>query len=98
MLSSLSHAEKLLCPKVLSQGEGNWPISESTFTEAAAKEALNKLQIYISLNAPPVDTVIIDNELLMVRGYILKARAGEGLVGSKDDFCRFIKESAYLQH
>lgn len=97
-ISSSTFADENICPKVISKGEGNWPIQESAFTKETAKKSLKKLSKFISAGTYGMDSVAIDNELLILRGYLLKSRVKTGMLGSKEEFCRFIKDEAYVQH
>lgn len=95
---SSANANESICPGVTSTGEGNWPIKESSFTKKAAITASNKLAQYISNGTQEIDSVVIDNDILMIRGYLLKSRVDKNILGSKEEFCGFIKHQAYVQH
>ena len=89
--------ESRLCKPVTSHGEGHWPIDEKSFTQAEAMKALEKLSTHVNEVDPRVDFVAIENDLLLVKGYLLKAYA----LHSDDDveyFCEFIQTEAYVRH
>ena len=79
------NAEESICPKVKSKGEGHWPIPESSFTKEAAKSALEKLDKYISEGTYGMDTVMIDNNFISLKGYLLKSRVETDMPFVKED-------------
>lgn len=82
----------------MSKGEGHWPIPESAFTQGAAKKATQNLSKYITKGTYGMDTIAIDNDILMIKGYLLKSRVKTDMPFVKEDFCDFIKNEAYVQH
>lgn len=98
VISSLASASENICLEEKSKGEGSWPIAELSFTKEAAKKSVEKLKKFISSGTDGMDSEGISNELLMVRGYLLKSRVGTGMLGEKEEFCNFIKNEAYVQH
>lgn len=95
--SYLRANESRLCAPVTSHGEGHWPIDEKSFTQAEAMKALETLSTYVNEVDPRPDFVAIENDLLLVKGYLLKDYALHS-----DDyveyFCEFIQTEAYVQH
>ena len=98
LISSPAIAGNLICPKQISKGEGSWPIPESSFTKEAAQVAMRKLNLYLSKGTSDMDSVMIDNQILMVRGYLLKERVKDGVPDAKEEFCEFLKNDAFVQH
>lgn len=70
-------SEGRFCSPVASVGEGHWPIDEAEFTKERARKALDSLSKYIDQVDTRMDFVSIDNDLLQVKGYLLRAHAME---------------------
>ena len=101
ILSSLftsALASDQICENIKSKGEGHWPMSESAFTEEEAIKAMNKLNKYLTVGTNDIDSVSIDNQLLIIRGYLLKSRAIEEILFAKEEFCDFMYNDAHIQH
>ena len=85
------------CSPVTSAGEGHWPIDEVTFTKERARKALESLSKHINQVDTQMDFVAIDNDLLQVKGYLLRAYAMDSEI-MVQDFCDFIESEAFVQH
>ena len=98
LLSSFATASEDICSKIGGASEGNWPIPESAFTEQAAEKSLAILKQFVSNGTYGLDSVSIDKELIIIRGYLLKSRVSTNMPGTKQEFCNFIRKEAYVQH
>lgn len=98
LISLSANADESICPKVISKGESSWPIPESAFTKEAAINALQNIGKYISDGTYGMDALVMDNDFLMIKGYLLKSRVNTDMPFVKNDFCNFIKNEAYVQH
>jgi len=89
-------------PKAKNEGDP-WYISESAFTRKAANEALKELSHQVNTGVKGRD-FLIDNELIMVKGYLYRAylEEHEKAFGKEDtelreEFCKFLNK-AYVSH
>ncbi len=88
------------CEPVEAKGEGHWPIPEEKFTELNAMQAIEKL----SMSIKDAESEYFEpfprneNDLLMIRGFLLKSSIGKYNGWGLDEFCRFIKEEAFVRH
>lgn len=89
--------EGRFCSPVASVGEGLWPIDEAEFTKERARTALDSLSKHIDQVDTRMDFVSIDNDLLQVKGYLLRAYAIESEL-MVQDFCDFIESEAFVRH
>ncbi len=90
-------------PKAEKEGDP-WYIPESAFTKEAANKALKELSSQVNAGVKGRD-FLIENELKMIKGYLYRAYLGEHkkTFGEEDsmlreDFCRFIRDEAYVSH
>ena len=90
-------------PKAENEGDP-WYIPESAFTKEAANKALKELSNQVNAGVKGRD-FLIDNELKMIKGYLYRAyleehkRAfGEEDSMLREEFCRFIRDEAYVSH
>ena len=86
-----------LCPVVESEGEGHWPLSEDAFTQDRAEMALESLTRAVNGEAVGVDFTTYENDLMYVKGYLLKSNA-EVNDTDVEFLCDFIKSEAYVHH
>ena len=90
-------------PKAEKEGDA-WYIPESAFTKENALKALKELESQINDGVSGRD-FMIENELVMIKGHLYlaylaeyKKEFGEEDVYLKEDFCKFIKNEAYVRH
>ena len=91
-------AVETLCKPVVSTGEGHRPIPEFEFTKAEAERALHSLSEQVERGTLEADFVTFENNLMRVRGYLLRLYAEKGGKSDVEAFCEFIKNEAYLHH
>jgi hypothetical protein len=93
ILSSVSAlGGELGCPKVESEGEGHWSLSPEAFSKERYEEAIHYLNGIVAVNAKARDYINVDNQLMYIKGYMLKLHEENEL------FCEFIKNEAYVHH
>jgi len=90
-------------PKAAKEGDP-WYIPESAFTKEEANKALKNLSNQVNAGVKGRD-FLIENDLKMIKGYLYRAYLAEHkkAFGEEDkilreDFCRFIREEAYVAH
>jgi hypothetical protein len=91
-------------PKPEKEGD-TWYISESAFTKEEANKALKELQAQINTEWNGADFIYVKNPLKMVKGYLFrvyldgyKKEFGEDDKSLKEEFCRFIRDEAFVSH
>jgi hypothetical protein len=91
-------------PKPEKEGD-SWYIPESAFSKEEANKALNQLQSEINTEWNGADFVAVENRLKMIKGYLFRLHLeGYRKQFGRDDkllleeFCRFIREQAYISH
>ena len=106
LIPQLSVAADYCPPMPKPEKEGDpWYIPESAFTKDEANKALNQLQSEINTEWNGPDFVTVENRLKMIKGYLFRLHL-EGYrkqFGREDkalmeEFCRFIREQAYISH
>ena len=80
------------CDKVESQGEGHWPLPEEAFNKERFEKALKALKNISETDAKASDYINVEHELMYIEGYMLKIH------DERYDFCKFLKEEAYVRH
>ena len=114
LTASFSSYSETYCDKRESTGEGDLPISEESFTKERAQNSLKYLSKYIektkSSERPPdpEDMMEVENELIMIKGYIYKqilsTNSSEHKIYKnqkkylKSEFCNFIQNEAHVRH
>ena len=95
--AQITSEQAVFCARVESRGEGQMPIPEESFTQSEAFLALDSLSSAVEAATPEADFVSIENDLLRVKGYLLRVYA---LADSADiePFCNFIESEAYVRH
>src|SRR6266446_5267795 len=94
-----------LQPTPENEGEGGaWYIPESAFTKEAANKALQNLSTQINKGVKGRD-FLIDNDLKMIKGYLFisyleehKREFGTNDVSLKNQFCKFLRNEAFVSH
>lgn len=85
------------CPEAKSQGEGHWPVPEQSFNQTSAEEAMQSLQQSIETGSTAADLVGYENDLMMIKGFLLKKYAISD-PSYRVEFCEFIQHEAYIKH
>ena len=98
IVSFSSYAEETLCNKIESKGEGHWPIPEKAFTKERANQALEILSNFTNKGTMDADYVSAENELIFIKGYMLKTFLRLGDKEMLKEFCAFIETEAYARH
>jgi len=90
-------------PKADSERDA-WHIPESAFTKEAANKALKNLNDQVNAGAKGRD-FLVGNDLKMIKGYLYRAYLEEHkrAFGEDDkellkEFCRFLREEAFVEH
>jgi hypothetical protein len=91
-------------PEPVKEGD-RWYIPESAFTKEEATKALEELKLQVNSEWDGADFQNVENRLLMIKGYLYrvylagyKKQAGEDDKMLKKEFCRFIREEAFVSH
>ena len=101
LLISFSHsiyAEKTLCKIAESRGEGHWPLPEEAFTKERANKALKKLGKFTNQGLMGGDYVNVENELMFIKGYMLKKFTDPKDKTMVNMYCSFIENEAHVIH
>ena len=98
IISFSTYAEETLCKRIESKGEGHWPIPEKAFTKERANQALELLSEFTNKGTMDADYVSAENELIFIKGYMLKAFLRPGDKEMLKEFCTFIETEAYARH
>ncbi|MBL1275232.1 MAG: hypothetical protein COB30_004025 [Ectothiorhodospiraceae bacterium] len=99
VLFSISvNSEESLCKKVESKGEGHWPLDESKFTKKRANSALESLSKLTNNTSMGADFVSVENELMYIKGYLLKQMTDPKDKEMRKEYCSFIENDAYIHH
>ena len=93
---------EMLCEKVKSKGEGNWPIPEEAFTREKAKEASKDLEELLnrstseflsSKNSGGLDIgCYVLNRTIYIKGYALRSEALESAAIDKEEIAQLIRQ------
>jgi|SRR5271170_1022608 hypothetical protein len=82
-----------------------WYIPEAAFTKDAADKAMKDLSIQTGGDVGGRDFFQVDNDLIMIKGYLYRAYLAEHekAFGSEDldlkkEFCDFLKTKAHISH
>jgi hypothetical protein len=82
-----------------------WYIPESAFTKEEANKAIKELQGQANSEWNGADFISVENRLIMIKGYLFRVylddyrkRFGEDDKFTKEEFCRFIREEAFVRH
>jgi hypothetical protein len=82
-----------------------WYIPESAFTKEEANKALGELKSQVNKDWNGADYQNVDNRLRMIKGYLFrvyldgyKKQSGEEDKILKEEFCRFIRDEAFVSH
>lgn len=95
------------CPPMLkAEKEGDpWYIPESAFTKEEANKAIKELQSQVNTGWNGADFLNVENRLKMIKSYLFrvyldgyKKQFGEDDKTLKEEFCRFIREEAFVSH
>ena len=95
------------CPPMKkAEKEGDpWYIPESAFTKEKANKALRELQSQANRGWHGEDWPNVQNQLKMVKGYLFRVyldgyrkQSGEDDKLLKEEFCKFIREEAFVSH
>ena len=91
-------------PKAEKEGDP-WYIPESAFTKEEANKAIKELQSQVNADWNGADFLNVKNRLKMIKGYLFRAyldgykkQFGEDDKTLKEEFCRFIREEAFISH
>jgi hypothetical protein len=91
-------------PKPQKEG-GPWYIPESAFTKEEANRALKELQSQINTEWNGADFINVENRLKMIKGYLFRLyldgyrkQFGQDDKALKEEFCRFMREQAFISH
>lgn len=91
-------------PKPEKEGD-RWYIQESAFTREEANKALNQLQSEVNTDWNGTDFAMVEKRLKMIKGYLFrlhlegyKKQFGRDDKVLMEEFCRFIREQAYISH
>ncbi|WP_133406909.1 hypothetical protein [Parashewanella tropica] len=94
-----------LCDVVKSKGEGHWPLPENAFTKNAASKAANELKLLVHKLDDSDYYLEAENAFMYIRGYALKTYAHNSIKSKSKfakshltDWCKFIKNEAYIRH
>ena len=90
--------EEALCKKVESRGEGHWPLPEKAFTKERANKALKKLEKFTNHSLKGADYINVENELMFIKGYMLKKFTIPKDKTMVKEYCTFIENEAYVKH
>jgi hypothetical protein len=90
--------QEALCKKIESQGEGHWPIPEEAFTKERAQKALKTLEDFTAHGSMGADYVKAENELMFIKGYMLKTFLDPKDKVMLNEYCAFIENEAYVRH
>ena len=97
-LSSAVFSEETLCKRVESKGEGHWPLPENAFTKERANKALKTLGKFTKNGSMGTDYVKVENELMFIKGYMLKTFLDPKDKVMLKEYCTFIETEAYVKH
>jgi hypothetical protein len=95
------------CPPMKkAEKEGDpWYIPESAFTRAEANKALGALRSQVNKDWAGADWPNVENHLKMIKGYRFrvyldgyKKEFGEDDKILREEFCRFIRDEAFVSH
>ncbi len=82
-----------------------WYIPESAFTKEEANKAIKELQSQVNTEWKGTDFPNVENRLKMIKGYLFrvylegyKKRFGHDDKNLKEEFCRFLREEAFISH
>jgi hypothetical protein len=82
-----------------------WYIPESAFTKEEANKALVELKSQVNNDWNGADYQNVENRLKMIKGYLFrvyldgyKKQSGEEDKNLKEEFCRFIRNEAFVSH
>ena len=92
------YAEETFCKKIESRGEGHWPLPEKAFTKERANKALKSLKEFTKNGSMGDDYVKVENELMFIKGYMLKIFLNPKDKTMLKEFCSFIENEAYVKH
>ena len=92
------YAEETVCKKTESRGEGHWPLPEKAFTKQRANKALKALEEFTKNGAMSADYVKVENELMFIKGYMLKTFLNPKDNSMLKEYCSFIENEAYVKH
>jgi hypothetical protein len=99
--SALEHCKPM--PKAQKEGHP-WYIPEAAFTKAAATKALKELSDQVTKGVSGKDFQV-ENELKMIKGHLYLAYLAESKkefgkvdIGLRDEFCKFLRNEAFVSH
>ena len=98
LFSITAYCEETLCNKVESRGEGHWPLPEKAFTKERANKALETLAKFTSNGSTGADFAVVENELMYIKGYLLKSFLNSNDKLLLKEYCEFIENEAYVKH
>ena len=97
-LSSSVFSEETLCKVVESRGEGHWPLPEKAFTKERANKALKALEKFTNHGLMGADYINVENELMFIKGYMLKKFTDPNDKTMVNMYCSFIENEAHVIH
>ena len=94
-----------ICPgsPVADQQEGDWRLTEDAFSEAAARDALKKLEALLGIDGIEADAVAWQTHFVYLEGWYLKRHAQRAMESGQpepfvSDFCAFLRDRAFVRH
>ncbi len=93
-----ANSEESLCRKIESKGEGHWPLAECAFTKERANRAIEALSKLTNKTSMGADFVSVENELMYIKGYLLKQMTDPKDKEMRKEYCSFIENDAYIRH